>query len=203
MANLKSIKVNVNVDTTDIPMSDEVKNEWVNDPLDKMLDKWLSSGSSEMRLINLEDKHMRILKGWTREERKELEEADDSGYNSAFDVIYGIIKLEGDLAFIIKKYDEGSSLDNDQLAKDIVDFYCGRAKFPEQKYVLETTTPQSSAHTYIKDILGSTYGGIGTADKIKTTSNKEEALVLSKNTIVQKLGGKYMAFAVPVEEVED
>jgi spore coat protein CotH len=53
MVNLKDIKVNINVDTTDISMSDEVKNEWVNDPLDKMLDKWKHSGSKQRRLIKI------------------------------------------------------------------------------------------------------------------------------------------------------
>ncbi|MGI3099176.1 hypothetical protein ACROUK_01270 [Companilactobacillus alimentarius] len=77
--------------------------------------------------------NVRILKGYSKTERKELEDAKDNGFNSAFDVIYGIIKSEGDLAFIVKKYDEGSSSDNDQLAKDIVDYYAGVAKFAEPK----------------------------------------------------------------------
>jgi spore coat protein CotH len=53
MVNLKDIKVNINVDMTDISMSDEVKNEWVNDPLDKMLDKWKHSGPKQRRLIKI------------------------------------------------------------------------------------------------------------------------------------------------------
>ena len=84
--------------------------------------------------------NVRILKGYSKEEQRELEEAKDNGFNSAFDVIYGIIKSEGDLGFIVKKYDEDSSSDNDQLAKDIVDYYAGVAKFAEQKYVVHDTT---------------------------------------------------------------
>lgn len=146
---------------------------------------------------------VRILKGWTKEERKELEEAKDGGFNNAIALINGIIEDDDDCTSLTIKYLNESPYEDNQLAKDIADFYTGKAKFTEQKYVLETTTPHSSAHTYIKGILGSTYGGIGAADEIKTTSNKEEALVLSKNTIVQKLGGKYMAFAVPVEEDDE
>ena len=146
---------------------------------------------------------MRILNGWTKDERKELEEAKDNGFLSAMGLINDIGDDYDYCHSLTRKYIREDTNDNNQMAKDIVDFYCGNAKFPEQKYVLETTTPHSSAHTYIKGILGSTYDGIGAADEIKTTSNKEEALVLSKNTIVQKLGGKYMAFAVPVEEDDE
>lgn len=146
---------------------------------------------------------MRILKGYSKRERKELEEAKDNNYSSAMILIHGIGEEYSDCQALSEKYYHEDTNEDNQLAKDIVDFYSGNAKLPEQKYVLETTTPHSSAHTYIKGILGSTYGGIGAADEIKTTSNKEEALVLSKNTIVQKLGGKYMAFAVPVEEDDE
>ncbi|HIY92369.1 MAG TPA: hypothetical protein H9820_05425 [Candidatus Companilactobacillus pullicola] len=146
---------------------------------------------------------MRILKGYSKRERKELEEAKDNNFDNAIDLIRGIAIDDDDCTSLNNKYMNECSEEDNQLAKDIVDFYCGNAKFPEQKYVLETTTPHSSAHTYIKGILGSTYGGIGAADEIKTTSNKEEALVLSKNAIEQKLGGKYMAFAVPVEDDDE
>ena len=143
--------------------------------------------------------NMRILKGYSKKEQKELEEAEDNDFDSAIDLIRGIIDAEDDCISLYKKYMDEYSEENNQLAKDIADFYYGNAKFPEQKYVLETTTPHSSVHTYIKGISRSTYDCIGAADEIKTTSNKEKALVLSKNAIEQKLGGKYMAFAVPVE----
>ena len=147
---------------------------------------------------------MRILKGYSKEERKELEEAKDNGFLSVITLFCSIHRGDDDdCRALYEKYYCENTNKNNQMAKDIIDFYCGNAKFTEQNYVLETTTPHSSAHTYIKGILGSTYGGIGAADEIKTTSNKEEALVLSKNTIVQKLGGKYMTFAVPVEDYDE
>ncbi|AKP66871.1 hypothetical protein [Companilactobacillus ginsenosidimutans] len=99
--------------------------------------------------------NVRILKGYSEQERKELEEAKDNGFNSAFDVIYGIIKSEGDLAFIVKKYDEGSSSDNDQLAKDIVDYYAGVAKFPEpKKYYVQLIAGDEESYLNINPIGG-------------------------------------------------
>lgn len=151
----------------------------------------------------LEDKNMRILKGYSKEERKELEEAKDNGFLSVIALFCSIKRDDNNCHVLYAKYYREDTNGNNQMARDIADYYTGNAKFLEQKYVLETTTPQSLAHTYIKGISGSTYGGIGAADEIKTTSNKEEALVLSKNTIEQKLGGKYMAFAVPVEDDDE
>ncbi|MDG5112770.1 hypothetical protein [Companilactobacillus pabuli] len=143
---------------------------------------------------------VRILKGYSKNQQKELEYARKNMSCNDFlhNITYFPAPIECDS--IKDKYDEADTDERISIIRDILDFYTDKAKFLEQKYVLETTTPQSLAHTYIKGISRSTYAGIGAADEIKTTSNKEEALVLSKNTIVQKLGGKYMAFAVPVED---
>jgi len=131
---------------------------------------------------------MRILKGYSKEERKELEEAKDNGFNSAFDVIYGIIKLEGDLDFIVKKYDEGSSSDNDQLAKDIVDYYAGVATFTDpKKYYVKLSKmgfPYLVKTNYGIDLFrnpGSGYKEEFTEQEIKA------------------IDPRYMSFAVPVE----
>lgn len=101
---------------------------------------------------------MRILKGYSKAEQKELEEAKDNGFNSAFDLIYGIIKSEGDLAFMVKNYDEGSSLDNDQLAKDIVDYYAGVAIFPEEKYYVHLIKGDENSYLNITPVGGLVLG---------------------------------------------
>lgn len=143
--------------------------------------------------------NVRILKGYSKEERKELKNAKkDIDVNDFLHIITDFIS-DTTFNLILEKYNDAEPDEQISIIRDILDFYTDKAKFLEQKYVLETTTPQSLAHTYIKGISRSTYAGIGAADEIKTTSNKEEALVLSKNTIVQKLGDKYMTFAVPVE----
>ncbi|MGQ2376292.1 DUF1642 domain-containing protein [Companilactobacillus zhachilii] len=133
---------------------------------------------------------MRILKGYSKEERKELEEAKDNGFDSAFDVIYGIIKSEGDLAFIVKKYDEGSSSDNDQLAKDIVDFYCGNAKFPEQKYYIKM--PKVNYPYLIRDMVGK----FDYAQSPDILGSGENSFTEQE---IKDIDPRYMLFAVPVE----
>lgn len=189
MASPKDIKVNVNVDTTDIPMSDEVKNEWVNDPLDKTLDKWLSSGSSEMRLINLEDKHMRILKGWTKEERKELEEAKDT--ENLGDFLHAITECRYKVThyqYVWDKYDAAKTQDQFSIIQDIIDFYFDKAKFPEQKYYVKLSKigfpylVQTDDGMELVRYLRSGYKEKFTEDEIKA------------------IDPRYMAFAVPVEE---
>lgn len=76
---------------------------------------------------------MRILEGWTDKERKELERASNGGYKDAFGVIRGIINEDSELFYIGLEYDDETHLDNNQLVKDIVDYYAGVAKFAEPK----------------------------------------------------------------------
>lgn len=77
---------------------------------------------------------VRILTGWTENERKELEEAEDNDFNSAIDLIRGIINDEDDCISLAKKYTDEYSDEDNQMVKDIADYYCGVAKFPDKKY---------------------------------------------------------------------
>lgn len=65
MASLKDIKVNINVDTTD----------------------FIKSLRQLQEIIKMDN--VRILKGWTKDERKELEEAKDNNFDNAIDLIRG------------------------------------------------------------------------------------------------------------------
>ncbi|TGD24360.1 hypothetical protein EGT49_03630 [Companilactobacillus suantsaicola] len=80
---------------------------------------------------------MRILKGYSKRERKELEEAKDNNFDNAIDLIRGIAIDDDDCTSLNNKYMNECSEEDNQLAKDIVDFYCGNAKFPEQKYYVQ------------------------------------------------------------------
>lgn len=76
---------------------------------------------------------MRILKGWTKEERKELEEAKDNGFGSAILLIKEITSDDDDCIALTGKYtNEYYDADN-RLARDIADYYAGEAKFAEPK----------------------------------------------------------------------
>ena len=134
---------------------------------------------------------MRILKGYSKDQQKELEEAKDNGFNSAFDLIYGIIKSERDLAFIVKKYDEGSSSDNDQLAKDIVDYYAGVAKFPEPKKY------------YVHFIKGDSdsYLNYGLDSKNYYTDDKEEISCVKTQFTKEEIRAINPSYLLFIEEV--
>lgn len=78
--------------------------------------------------------NVRILRGYSKEERKELEEAKDNGFLSAITLINGFGGDDGDCHALSEKYCREYTNDNNQLAKDIADFYCGNAKFSDKKY---------------------------------------------------------------------
>lgn len=79
---------------------------------------------------------MRILKGYSKDEQKELEEAKDNGFLSTMTLIHGIGDDDDDCHSLSKKYYRENPNENEQMAKDIIDFYCGNAKFAEQEYVV-------------------------------------------------------------------
>lgn len=75
--------------------------------------------------------NMRVLKGYSKEEQKELEEAKNNNFASAIDLIHGIGDGYIDCRALYEKYYREDTKDNNQMAKYIVDFYCGNAKFTE------------------------------------------------------------------------
>ncbi|GEO48480.1 hypothetical protein [Companilactobacillus kimchii] len=77
---------------------------------------------------------VRILKGWTKKERKELEEAKESNFKNAIALINGIANDDDNCTFLTIKYLNESPDEDNQLARDIVDYYDGKAKFADQKY---------------------------------------------------------------------
>lgn len=81
--------------------------------------------------------NVRILKGWPENERKELEEAKDNGFNNAIRLINGIAGNESDCIFLAGRYEDESSDEDNLLARDIADYYAGVAKFPDKKYYVQ------------------------------------------------------------------
>ena len=80
---------------------------------------------------------MRILKGYSKAEQRELEEAKDNGFLSVISLIRGISNgNDGDCRALYEKYYREDTNDNNQMARDIADYYAGVAKFPEEKYVV-------------------------------------------------------------------
>jgi len=134
---------------------------------------------------------MRILKGYSKQERKELEEAKDNGFLSAIALINGFGGDDGDCHALSEKYCHEYTNDNNQLAKDIADFYCGNAKFSDKKYYVH----------FIKR-HGSPYLNINTDGEVELSNNSEFGGWKTKFTIdeVVAINPKFVPF---MEEVED
>jgi len=167
MVNLKDIKVNVNVDTTDFIKS-------------------LRRLQESIKMDNV-----RILKGYSKQERKELEEAKDNGFNDAICLINGIVGNENDCIFLTGRYEDESSDEDNLLARDIADYYAGVAKFPEQKYYVKLI--KNSDFSYLnRSKLNNCYmtSSCQSDDVFQTEFTEQE---------IKDIDPRYMAFAVPVE----
>ena len=168
MASLKDIKVNINVDTADFIKS-------------------LRQLQESIKMDNV-----RILKGWTKEERKELEEAKDNGFLSTMTLINGIGDDDDDCHALSEKYYREDPNDNDQMAKDILDFYCGNAKFPEQKYYVKLLDRDEGYLNYQHS-----FDEFFVDDK----DDYEDGDYKTQFTIseIEDIDPRYKQFAVPVE----
>lgn len=125
---------------------------------------------------------MRILKGWTKDERKELEEAKYNGFLSAIALIHGIGEDDGDCRALTGKcYRE--EYNNNQLVKDIADYYAGVAKFAERKYYVHLIKKDEYSYLNINSDEGAAL-----ADKFKlygwqTEFTREEVVAINPNLV--------------------
>ncbi|KRK80255.1 DUF1642 domain-containing protein [Companilactobacillus nodensis] len=134
---------------------------------------------------------MRILKGWTKDERKELEEAKDGGFYSSIDLINGIVGGDDDCTSLANKCMNGDSEEDNQLIRDIADYYTGKAKFPEQKYYVQLI--KNNDFNYLnRNKLNTllTLDGYRLAQNYQTEFTEQE---------IKDIDPRYMAFAAPVE----
>lgn len=134
---------------------------------------------------------MRVLKGYSKEERKELEAAEDNGFFSDLTLFRGIAGDEGGCHVLSKKYYREDLKDNNQMAKDIVDFYCGNAKFHEQKYYVKLIKNDGAGYLNRNNLYNSYV--LNTCCQVlnyQTEFTEQE---------IKDIDPRYMAFAVPVE----
>ena len=138
---------------------------------------------------------VRILKGWTKDEREELEEAKDGVYYCSAMIIWSIASTEeGDFGVnhITHKFECSNSVDEqNQLIKDIADFYVGKAKFPEQKYYIKM--PKVNYPYLIRD-MGGKFDHAQSPDILGSGENS------FTEQEIKDIDPRYMAFAVPVED---
>lgn len=91
-----------------------------------------------MRLIKLEDKRMRILNGYSKNQQKELEYARKNMSCNDFlhSITYFPATIECDS--IKDKYDEADTDERISIIRDILDFYTDKAKFSDWRFSHET-----------------------------------------------------------------
>lgn len=135
---------------------------------------------------------VRILTGWTENERKELEEAEDNDFNSAIDLIRGIINDEDDCISLAKKYMDEYSDEDNQMVKDIADYYCGVAKFPDKKYFVQLIRNNDGSY-----LNRNTLNTFLTLDSCHSTRKHQTKFTEQE---IKDIDPRYMAFAVPVED---
>jgi len=135
---------------------------------------------------------MRILKGWTENERKELEKAKDNYFVSAIELIKGITGNDDDCIYLAGKYAHESPYEDNQLVRDIVDYYNGEAKFPDKKYYVKLIRNNDSSYLNRSTSNGFCMACCYQPDEIFQTEFTEQE--------IKDIDPRYMAFAVSVEE---
>jgi len=140
--------------------------------------------------------NVRILKGYSKQERKELEEAKDNGFNDAICLINGIINSENDCIFLARRYENESSDEDNLLARDIADYYAGVAKFPEpKKYYVKLIKNSDFSYLYRSKLTNFLIlDGCSLSQDYQNEFTEQE---------IKDIDPRYMAFAVPVEEDDE
>jgi len=136
---------------------------------------------------------MRILKGYNKDEQKELANAKRKYMNGSnlLQIIAGV-PLDAGCGFIWRKYDKAEPDEQASIIKDIIDFYTDKAKFTgSKKYYVH----------FIKNDEYS-YLNINTAGEVELLDNSELGGWKNKFTIdeVAAIDPRFVLF---MEEVED
>ena len=131
---------------------------------------------------------MRILKGYSEQERKELEGAKDNGFLSVIALFCSIKHDDNNCHALYEKYYREDTNGNNLMARDIADYYAGVAKFPEEKYVVHDKTAGQYIYYSVKRI-GLFWGQLGAV--IPEEKTKEEWLKINP------------AYETMLEKVED
>ena len=142
--------------------------------------------------------NMRILKGYSKEERKELEEAKDNNFFSVIALICSIHRGDDDnCRALYEKYYCENTNKNNQMAKDIIDFYTGNAKFPEEKWYVHFINGNDESYLNRGVESKNIY-----PDSKKQTNNFQTQFTKQE---VENINPDYLLFLekVPDEELED
>lgn len=127
---------------------------------------------------------VRILKGYSENEQKELEEAKDNGFLSSMTLIHGIGDDDDDCRSLSKKYYRENPNENEQMAKDIIDFYCDKAKFAEpKKYYVQLIKGDCYSYLNISPNSGAKLYNRLELNGWKTKFTREEVVAMNPNLV--------------------
>ena len=118
---------------------------------------------------------MRILKGYSKDEQKELEYAKKN--MSCNDLLHNITYFPANIECnpIKDKYDSADTDERISIIRDILDFYTDKAKFPENKYIVHDKI--TDQYIYYNMTEGLYWGQLEAGIPDKET--KEEWLAIS------------------------
>lgn len=135
---------------------------------------------------------MRILKGYSKAEKKELKALKKLlDINDLLNIITGNLVDRG-FNPIWEKYNEAEPDEQVSIIRDILDFYTDKAKFPEpKKYYVKLIRNDDDGYLN-KGKLNTfvTLGNCRTSHYYQTEFTEQE---------IKDIDPRYMAFAVPVE----
>jgi len=134
---------------------------------------------------------IRVLTGWSNEERKELEDFKNARFNAA-DCINTIFRnyVNRDDTALSGKYHLTVGFNVNQLIKDIADYFTGDAKFPDKKYYVKLFKQTEGYLNFDSSNEEYILSGKLQCDGYQTQFTEEE---------INRVDPRYMKFAVEVE----
>ena len=138
---------------------------------------------------------MRILKGYSKDEQRDLENAKK--YMDCNDLLHIITDFISGTRFnlIWEKYNEAEPDEQITIIRDIADYYAGVAKFPEQKYYVHLIKDNECSYLNRSTSNGFCMACCYQPDEVFQTEFTEQE--------IKDIDPRYMAFAVPVEVTND
>lgn len=128
---------------------------------------------------------MRILKGYSEEERKELEEAKNNHFGSAIDLIRGIVMGNNDCMYLARNYVVENPGKDNQLARDIADYYAGVAKFAKpKKYYVHLIKGDENSYLNITPVGGPVLGSHLEGNGWKNKFTHEEIISMNPQLLL-------------------
>ncbi|MFC6324022.1 DUF1642 domain-containing protein [Companilactobacillus baiquanensis] len=139
---------------------------------------------------------MRVLKGYSKNQQKELEYARKNISCNDFlhNITYFTAYAECDS--IKDKYDKANTDERISIIRDILDFYTDKAKFPDpKKYYVQLIKNNDGSYLNRSKLNNSYMTNSCQSDDVFQTEFTEQE--------IKDIDPRYMAFAVPVEDDDE